>query len=52
MNEVVDPRYGLTHREPLCKDGLHARSNVALAHVSCNTARGVDRLPAQLLLIG
>jgi 5-methylcytosine-specific restriction endonuclease McrA len=40
------------HLIPISRGGLHEMRNVKLAHWKCNAARGVDRLPAQLRLIG
>lgn len=42
----------IDHLIPLAKGGRDEARNVALAHRRCNLRRGVDRLPAQLLLIG
>lgn len=44
--------WSLDHLIPKSKGGLHVRENVKLAHRRCNSLRGVDRLPAQLLLVG
>lgn len=40
------------HLIPISRGGLHEKRNVKLAHWKCNAARHVDRLPAQLRLIG
>lgn len=40
----------IDHLVPLCKGGSHTWDNVALAHIKCNTLRGVDG-PAQLRLL-
>ena len=49
---VTRTTWSLDHLVPLSVGGTHTRDNLALAHHRCNTLRGVDRLPAQLLLIG
>lgn len=49
---VTRNEWSLDHLIPVSAGGPHTRDNVALAHHRCNTIRGVDRLPAQLLLIG
>lgn len=42
----------MDHLVPLSVGGQHVRENVALAHRLCNSRRGVNCLPAQLLLVG
>lgn len=42
----------LDHVIPLTKGGMHERSNVRLAHLSCNVAKGNRGGNEQLLLIG
>ena len=49
---VSEKRWSMDHLVPLSKGGPHTFANVALAHLKCNQRRGVDRLPAQLRLIG
>jgi 5-methylcytosine-specific restriction endonuclease McrA len=40
----------LDHLTPIARGGDHTKLNVRLAHRTCNVKRGVDRIPAQLLL--
>lgn len=40
----------LDHLVPISRGGDHIALNVRLAHRSCNCRRGVDRIPAQLIL--
>lgn len=42
----------LDHIEPLSLGGLHVRSNVQIAHLGCNIAKGNRGVGEQLLLIG
>lgn len=48
-----DPRSAsLDHIIPLSLGGNHTRTNVQLAHLGCNTAKGVRAVDEQLLLVG
>ena len=49
---VTRDTWSLDHLVPVSRGGDHTRTNVALAHRSCNSRMGVARLPAQLLLVG
>lgn len=42
----------LDHLVPLARGGEHTARNLRTAHHICNLRKGVDALPAQLLLIG
>lgn len=44
--------FTLDHLIPLSKGGNHTAVNLAVAHRSCNSRRGVGYLPAQLRLFG
>jgi len=50
--KVSRKTFTLDHLIPLSRGGLHAASNVAIAHHRCNCLRSDGRLPAQLRLIG
>lgn len=43
--------FTLDHLVPLARGGDHTATNVRVAHLKCNVKRGVDRAPAQLLLV-
>jgi 5-methylcytosine-specific restriction endonuclease McrA len=47
---VAKKDMSLDHLTPIARGGDHVKLNVRLAHLSCNVKRGVDRIPAQLLL--
>lgn len=44
---VTRKTWSLDHVVPLSAGGAHSYHNVALAHRSCNSARGAGRLPSQ-----
>lgn len=44
---VTRATWSLDHVVPISKGGAHTYANVTLAHLECNTKRGVDRLPVQ-----
>jgi hypothetical protein len=48
---VSRKNWSFDHLIPVVHHGPHARINVALAHVRCNSKMGVARLPAQLRLL-
>ena len=50
--KVTRKNWSMDHLIPISLGGIHALSNVSLAHRVCNAKRGAGRLPAQLLLIG
>lgn len=43
--------FTLDHLVPIARGGPHIATNVRVAHKSCNSRRGADRLPAQLILV-
>lgn len=47
---VAKRELSLDHLIPVSKGGPHVATNVRIAHRLCNVRRGVDRIPAQLLL--
>jgi 5-methylcytosine-specific restriction endonuclease McrA len=49
--KVARKSFTLDHLVPLARGGEHSTRNVRVAHFSCNSRRGADRLPAQLLLV-
>lgn len=50
--KVAWEQKSMDHLVPLSQGGDHSWANVALAHISCNSRRGVGRTPTQLRLVG
>lgn len=48
--KVSAKSFTLDHLVPIARGGSHIATNVRVAHGSCNSRRGADRLPAQLIL--
>jgi 5-methylcytosine-specific restriction endonuclease McrA len=51
LKRVARDKFHLDHLTPISLGGDHTYTNVRIAHGKCNLERGVDRLPAQLLLV-
>lgn len=49
--KVARDKLNLDHLVPLARGGDHTHANLRVAHKSCNSRMGAQRLPAQLLLV-